>query len=144
VVISGRSHQGKAQPVVQKSPNRWNKSHGAAVLGTSGRWWGDDISSTPANWDWKASFRSGGIFRIEIEVVDAKVGWKSRILNRLRCCGFRKAVGNSVGCIIFSMTAIFHYTDANGLKGILSSNTLFATHYKYLNDLTEAAASLQS
>jgi Protein of unknown function (DUF2971) len=38
------------------------------------------------------------------------------------------------------MTAIFHYTDANGLKGILSSNTLFATHYKYLNDLTEAAA----
>ena len=38
------------------------------------------------------------------------------------------------------MSAIFHYTDSNGLLGILSSNSLFATHYKYLNDLTEGAA----
>ena len=44
-------------------------------------------------------------------------------------------VGESLG-----MSAIFHYTDSNGLLGILSSNSLFATHYKYLNDLTEGAA----
>jgi hypothetical protein len=37
------------------------------------------------------------------------------------------------------MSSIFHYTDAAGLLGILSSQSLFATHYKYLNDLTEAA-----
>ncbi len=30
-----------------------------------------------------------------------------------------------------------HYTDANGLKGILESQTLFATHFKDLNDSTE-------
>ena len=38
------------------------------------------------------------------------------------------------------MSSIFHYTDAAGLLGILSSKSLFATHYKYLNDTTEAAA----
>ena len=37
------------------------------------------------------------------------------------------------------MSSIFHYTDAAGLLGIPSSKSLFATHYKYLNDLTEAA-----
>jgi hypothetical protein len=36
-------------------------------------------------------------------------------------------------------TAIFHYTDANGLIGILSSSTLFATDYRYLNDPSEAS-----
>jgi hypothetical protein len=30
------------------------------------------FSSTPAKWDWKASYRSDGIFRIE--VVGAKAG----------------------------------------------------------------------
>jgi hypothetical protein len=37
------------------------------------------------------------------------------------------------------MGSIFHYTDAAGLVGILSSNSLFATHYRCLNDSTEAA-----
>jgi len=32
---------------------------------------------------------------------------------------------------------IYHYTDANGLKGILADQTLWATHYRYLNDLNE-------
>jgi hypothetical protein len=39
-----------------------------------------------------------------------------------------------------AVSSIFHYTDAAGLLGILSSKSLFATHYKFLNDLTEAAA----
>jgi hypothetical protein len=37
------------------------------------------------------------------------------------------------------MSSIFHYTDADGLLGILSTNSLYATHYKYPNDITEAA-----
>jgi hypothetical protein len=37
------------------------------------------------------------------------------------------------------MASIFHYTDASGLVGILQSKSLFATHYRCLNDLTEAA-----
>jgi hypothetical protein len=36
------------------------------------------------------------------------------------------------------MSSIFHYTDAAGLVGILSSKSLFATHYRCLNDSTEA------
>jgi hypothetical protein len=36
-------------------------------------------------------------------------------------------------------SSVFHYTDAAGLLGILSSETLFATDYRYLNDSTEAA-----
>src|SRR5260370_36748167 len=36
------------------------------------------------------------------------------------------------------MASIFHYTDAAGLVGILSSKSLFATHYRCLNDFTEA------
>ena len=32
---------------------------------------------------------------------------------------------------------LFHYTDHKGLVGILSSQTLWATHYKFLNDTTE-------
>lgn len=35
------------------------------------------------------------------------------------------------------MPSVFHYTDARGLLGILSSESLFATDYRYLNDLTE-------
>lgn len=38
------------------------------------------------------------------------------------------------------MTSIFHYTDTAGLLGILLSQSLFATDYRYLNDTTEAAA----
>jgi hypothetical protein len=38
------------------------------------------------------------------------------------------------------MTSIFHYTDVNGLLGILSSEALFATHHRYLNDATEAGS----
>jgi hypothetical protein len=38
------------------------------------------------------------------------------------------------------MTSIFHYTDVHGLLGILSSETLFATDYRYLNDATEAGS----
>jgi hypothetical protein len=36
------------------------------------------------------------------------------------------------------MGSIFHYTDTAGLLGILSSETLFATDYRYLNDVAEA------
>lgn len=32
---------------------------------------------------------------------------------------------------------LFHYTDINGLKGILGTQTLWATHYAYLNDSQE-------
>lgn len=34
-------------------------------------------------------------------------------------------------------TELFHYTGIAGLKGILESQTLWATHYKYLNDEEE-------
>ena len=37
------------------------------------------------------------------------------------------------------MASVFHYTDAEGLLGILSSDSLYATDYRYLNDATEAA-----
>jgi hypothetical protein len=36
------------------------------------------------------------------------------------------------------MPSVFHYTDSAGLLGILSSDSLFATDYRYLNDVTEA------
>lgn len=36
---------------------------------------------------------------------------------------------------------LYHYTDANGLKGIIENNELWATHYQYLNDFTEVAQS---
>jgi hypothetical protein len=36
------------------------------------------------------------------------------------------------------MASIFHYTDAAGLVGIVTSKSLFATHYRCLNDSTEA------
>ena len=36
------------------------------------------------------------------------------------------------------MPSVFHYTDSAGLLGILSSGSLFATDYRYLNDVTEA------
>ena len=32
---------------------------------------------------------------------------------------------------------VYHYTDRPGLEGILSTQTLFATHYRYLNDTSE-------
>jgi len=32
---------------------------------------------------------------------------------------------------------LYHYTGLNGLKGIVESQTLWATHYKYLNDAEE-------
>jgi hypothetical protein len=35
------------------------------------------------------------------------------------------------------MPSIFHYTDAAGLFGIVSSETLYATDYRYLNDSSE-------
>jgi hypothetical protein len=38
------------------------------------------------------------------------------------------------------MTSIFHYTDINGLLGILSSEALFATDYRYLNDASEVGS----
>lgn len=33
---------------------------------------------------------------------------------------------------------LFHYTDWNGLQGILEKQTLWATHFRYLNDETES------
>jgi len=35
---------------------------------------------------------------------------------------------------------LHHYTDLNGLKGILSTNTLWATHFAHLNDRAEMRA----
>jgi len=35
------------------------------------------------------------------------------------------------------MSSIFHYTNAVGLSGILSSQTLFASDYRFLNDTSE-------
>ncbi|MCX2944386.1 hypothetical protein ORG37_14910 [Rahnella perminowiae] len=32
---------------------------------------------------------------------------------------------------------IFHYTDLNGLKGIIESGSLWATHFSFLNDSNE-------
>jgi hypothetical protein len=32
---------------------------------------------------------------------------------------------------------IYHYTSRDGLKGILNTQTLFATHYRFLNDTSE-------
>lgn len=32
---------------------------------------------------------------------------------------------------------LYHYTTASGLKGILDRHTLWATHYKLLNDTSE-------
>jgi hypothetical protein len=32
---------------------------------------------------------------------------------------------------------LFHYTTWNGLMGILDSHSLWATHYKFLNDSSE-------
>jgi Protein of unknown function (DUF2971) len=37
------------------------------------------------------------------------------------------------------MTSIFHYTTPAGLLGILSSGSLFATDYRFLNDASEGA-----
>lgn len=35
------------------------------------------------------------------------------------------------------MASLFHYTNASGLIGILSSNSLFATDYRFMNDPSE-------
>src|SRR5262245_39979140 len=32
---------------------------------------------------------------------------------------------------------LYHYTGIRGLKGIINSQTLWATHYRYLNDTEE-------
>jgi hypothetical protein len=40
---------------------------------------------------------------------------------------------------VFVVTSIFHYTDAAGLSGILSSHTMFATDYRFLNDANEVS-----
>ncbi|STN37882.1 w0044 [Escherichia coli] len=32
---------------------------------------------------------------------------------------------------------IYHYTDLNGLKGIIESGSLWATHFSFLNDSNE-------
>jgi hypothetical protein len=37
------------------------------------------------------------------------------------------------------MSSVFHYTDSAGLLGILSSKSLFATDYRYLNDISEGS-----
>lgn len=33
--------------------------------------------------------------------------------------------------------AIYHYTSPSGLRGIISSNSIWFTHYKFLNDRSE-------
>jgi hypothetical protein len=37
------------------------------------------------------------------------------------------------------MPSVFHYTDSAGLIDILTSKSLFATDYRYLNDVTEGS-----
>src|SRR5262245_41210025 len=37
------------------------------------------------------------------------------------------------------MPSVFHYTDSAGLLGILKSKSLFATHYRYRNDISEGS-----
>ena len=37
------------------------------------------------------------------------------------------------------MPSVFHYTDSAGLLGILKSQSLFATDYRYLNDASEGS-----
>src|SRR3954447_7176655 len=32
---------------------------------------------------------------------------------------------------------LYHYTDATGLLGVITSGTVWATHYEYLNDASE-------
>jgi hypothetical protein len=32
---------------------------------------------------------------------------------------------------------LYHYTTENGLDGILKSDSIWATHYRFLNDLSE-------
>jgi hypothetical protein len=39
---------------------------------------------------------------------------------------------------------LYHYTDLVGLKGIFLSNTLWATHFRHLNDLSEVTLLKQS
>ena len=39
---------------------------------------------------------------------------------------------------------LFHYTDFNGLKGIISSKQLWMTHYQYLNDPSEVRYALHT
>jgi Protein of unknown function (DUF2971) len=39
-----------------------------------------------------------------------------------------------------SGTALYHYTNAQGLRGIVSNQTLWATHYRFLNDTSEGFA----
>jgi hypothetical protein len=38
-----------------------------------------------------------------------------------------------------AVPSVFHYTDSAGLLGILSSRSLFATDYRYLNDAAEGS-----
>jgi hypothetical protein len=37
------------------------------------------------------------------------------------------------------MSSVFHYTDSAGLLGILKSKSLYATDYRYLNDVSEGS-----
>ena len=39
--------------------------------------------------------------------------------------------------IVEEHSELFHYTGAAGLAGIIQSQTLWATHYEYLNDSEE-------
>ena len=39
--------------------------------------------------------------------------------------------------LVKSEGLLYHYTDQRGLDGILASDTIWATHYRFLNDLTE-------
>ncbi len=38
---------------------------------------------------------------------------------------------------------LYHYTDQNGLDGILSSDCIWATHYLFMNDLTERKTGIE-
>jgi Protein of unknown function (DUF2971) len=66
-----------------------------------------------------------------IAVADVSDTSKSRIVRQAAPLRVRQRRGET------PMPSIFHYTNSAGLLGILQSRCLFATDYRYLNDLSE-------
>ncbi len=55
--------------------------------------------------------------------------------------GFKDLVDRYDGCVPpdpgMMPDVLYHYTNAGGLHGMLSSNSIWLTHYRYLNDTSE-------
>lgn len=54
----------------------------------------------------------------------------------------QRAEQNGSKVVLEKNRSLFHYTDANGLIGIIQSQSLFATHADFLNDSTECRSIL--